>query len=268
VATNTTTFPRKYPLDPRFENTILTEYVNTDGYNTTSGQFTYAKPWDNRKFTLTFRGTASYTNNVGFLTDVDSVTFAKTTEKNIAKNLQLTPQVQFRVDITDIIDAQLLTNYAINRTNNSVNNAFTSGTSNIRTWNVGVNGKNYFGDWTFSYDYTKATNYGYSSNINVTNPNILNLYVERRFMKDHRGTIRISAFDLFNENTGFTSSTTASSITETHVNRLSRYFLATFTLRLQKFAGKVPTQQGPGMRGFRKDGGPGGPPPGGGPNND
>jgi len=81
-------------------------------------------------------------------------------------------------------------------------------------------------------------------------------------MKDHRGTIRISAFDLFNENTGFTTSTTASSITESHVNRLARYYLATFTLRLQKFAGKAPVQ-GPGMRRFRRDdGGPGGGPPG------
>ena len=105
--------------------------------------------------------------------------------------------------------------------------------------------------------------YGYASTVKVTNPNILNLYVERRFLKDHRGTFRVSAFDLFNENTGFSSSTTASSLTETHVNRLSRYYLATFTLRLQKFAGKAPTQD-PGMRGFRRDGG--GPPGGGGPN--
>jgi hypothetical protein len=270
IATNTTTFPRKYPPIPRLANTILTEYVNTDGYSNTSGQLTYAKPWNNRKFTLYFRGTATYTHNVGFITSVDSVTYQSTTEKNIAKNLQLTPQVQFRVDITDVVDAQFLTNYAMNRTNNSVKDTITNGTSNVRTWNIGVNGKNYFGDWTFSYDYTHATNYGYAASIHVTNPTILNLYVERRFMKDHRGTIRISAFDLFNQNTGFSSSTTASSITQTHVNRLSRYFLATFTLRLQKFAGKVPTQQGPGMRGFRRNGGgePGGPPPGGGgPNN-
>jgi hypothetical protein len=268
VASNTITFPRRYALDPRFQNTILTQYLNTDGYNSTSGQLTYAKPWDNRKFTLYFRGTVTYANNVGYLTNVDSTSYAQTTEKNIAKNLQFTPQMQFRVDITDVIDAQFLTNYAINRTDNSVNNALTNGTSNIRTWNIGLNGKNYFGDWTFSYDYTKATNYGYASNINVTNPNILNLYVERRFMKDHRGTIRLSAFDLFNENTGFSSTQTASSITETHVNRLARYYLATFTLRLQKFAGKAPTQA-PGMRGFRRDGGgpPGGGPPGGGPNN-
>jgi hypothetical protein len=263
VATNTITYPRKYKTDPRFQNTILTKYINTEGYYSTSGRLTYSKPWDNRKFTLTFNGTITYSNNVGYLTNIDSVTYNQTKEKNIAKNLVFTPELRFRVDITDKIDAQLLTNYAVNRTDNSVQNPLLSGSSNVRTWNVGLNGKNYFGDWTFSYDYTKATNYGYASNIQVTNPNILNLYVERRFMKDHRGTIRISGFDLFNQNTGFSSSTSASSITESHVNRLSRYFLATFTLRLQKFAGKAPTQD-PSTRGFRGAGRNGGRQDGGG----
>lgn len=270
VATNTTTFPRFYTPDARFQNTILTQYVNASGYNNTSGQLTYAKPWDNRKYTLSFRGTVTYTNNVGYVSSVDYLTptdsthYKSTTAENIAKNLQFTPQVQFRVDINNVIDAQFLTNYAINRTSNSVQNSFTNGSTNVRTWNLGLNGKNYFGDWTFSYDYSKATNYGYASDIKVTNPNILNVYLERRFLKDHRATFRLSAFDLFNENTGFTSSTTASSITETHVNRLSRYYLATFTLRLQKFAGKAPTQD-PGQRGFRRDGGGPGGPGGGGP---
>jgi hypothetical protein len=264
VASNTITFPRKYKADSTFQNTILTEYLNTSGYNTTSGQLTYAKPIDNRKFTFYFRGTVTYANNIGYITNVDPTTDDFVTEKNISKNLQFTPQFQFRVDIPDRTDAQFLTNYAINKTSNSISDSLTNGTSNIRTWNTGVNGKNYFGDWTFSYDYSHATNYGYASSLKVTNPNILNLYVERRFMKDHRGTIRISAFDLFNQNTGFSSSSTANSFTETHVNRLARYYLATFTLRLQKFAGKAPTEQ-PGMRGFRRDGGggPGGGGPGG-----
>jgi hypothetical protein len=257
VASNSITYPKNYAPDPRFDNTILTQYDNASGYNTTSAQLTYAKPWDNRKFTLYFRGTATYANNVGYLSSIDSLNYNETTEKNISKNLQFTPQLQFRVDITDVIDAQILTNYAINRTSNSVSSPLVDGEDNLRTWNSELTGKNYFGDWTFSYDYTHATNYGYASNIKVTNPNIVNLYVERRFLKDHRGTVRISAFDLFNQNTGFTSTETASSITETHVNRLARYYLATFTLRLEKFAGKMPTQ-GPGMRGFRNGGGGGG----------
>src|SRR6185503_7829446 len=248
VATNSITFPRHYAPDTRFDNTILTQYENTNGYNTTSAQLTYAKPIDNRKFTFYFRGTVSYANNVGFLSNIDSTTYAEITQKNISRNLQFAPQFQFRVDITDKVDAQFLTNYAINDTHNSIQDSLNN-PNHFRTWNIGVNGKNYFGDWTFSYDYTHATNYGYAASLKVTNPNILNVYLERRFLKDHRATIRLSAFDLFNQNTGFTASANASSITESHVNRLARYYLATFTLRLEKFAGKRPDQT-PGMRGF------------------
>jgi len=256
IVTNTITYSNK--------NSILTQYLNADGYYNISGNFTYAKPWDNRKFTLMFTGTVNYSNGISYLTNV-AANGDSTANKNVAKNLQMTPGLRFRVDFTDIIDAQFLTNYAINRTDNSVksplnNNQYT------RTWNIGVNGKNYFKDWTVSYDYGKAINYGYSTNLGkVTNPNILNMYVERRFLKDHRATIRLSAFDLFNQNTGFSSSSTPSSFTETHVNRLSRYYLATFTLRLQKFAGKTPTQNPDRQfrRGNRGDGMGG--PPGGGP---
>ncbi|MDO3626670.1 outer membrane beta-barrel protein [Mucilaginibacter sp. BT774] len=257
IVTNLITYASK--------SSILTQYLNADGYYNISGNFTYAKPWDNRKFTLMFTGTVNYSNGVSYLTNVgasgDSVA-----NKNIAKNLQMTPGLRFRVNFTDIIDAQVLTNYVINRTDNSVKNPLNQNLL-TRTWNIGVNGKNYFKDWTVSYDYGKAINYGYSSALGkVTNPNILNMYVERRFLKDHRATIRLSAFDLFNQNTGFSTSSVPGSYTETHINRLSRYYLATFTLRLQKFAGKAPTQNPDRdfRRGNRGDG-PGGPPPGGGP---
>lgn len=250
-------------------NRILTQYLNANGFYSFTGRVTYAKPWAERKYTLSLNGTAQYNNNVGYLTNINGDPLAATADeitaaeqKNLAKNLVLTPEVRFRVDLPNVIDAQLLTNYNINRTSNSVQNDFNNSITNIRTWNVGLNGKNYFGDWVFSYDFTKATNYGYASNIKVTNPNILNLYVERRFLKNKVATIRLSGFDLFNQNTGYSSTTTASSITQSSVNRLARYYLLTFTLRLQKFAGKAPTQD---IRsGDRQRGGPGGGGPGGG----
>jgi hypothetical protein len=100
--------------------------------------------------------------------------------------------------------------------------------------------------------------YGYKG---ATNPNILNTYVERRFLKGNAGTIRLSAMDVFNQNTGYTSTQSGSYVTQTSSNRLGRYYLLSFTLKLQKFAGKKPTM-GPGGMGGP---GPGGPPPGGGP---
>lgn len=124
-------------------------------------------------------------------------------------------------------------------------------------------------DWTFSYDFTRTMNYGYS--FDVPNPNILNVYLERRFLKQNAATIRVQGFDLFNQNTGFSQTVAFNSTTQTQSNRLGRYFLLTFTYRLQKFAGRSPMQGGDDRGGRRGGfgggggfGGPGGGGPGGG----
>jgi hypothetical protein len=256
------------PTYNKLQNTILTRYQNADGYYTANGFVTYAKPWANRKYTLYLNGTVTYTNNISYVGSVDSTTTALNLQKNIAKNLVFTPGARFRVDITDIVDVQFLTSYSVNKTDNSVKNDLTNASSNVRAFTLGLNGKNYFWkNWTLSYDFSRVMNSGYT--VPVTNPNILNGYVERRFLKNNAATIRASVFDAFNQNTGYSSTTTGSSITQTNVNRLGRYYLLTFTLRLQKFAGRAPSQgdQGGDRGGRRNGGGPGagGPPPGGGP---
>ncbi|OKS88938.1 outer membrane beta-barrel protein [Mucilaginibacter polytrichastri] len=254
------------PVYNKLQNTILTRYQNADGYYSANGFVTYAKPWANRRYTLYLNGSVTYTNNISYVGSVDPTTTALDLEKNIAKNLVFTPGARFRVDITDIVDAQLLTSYSVNKTDNSVKNDLTSASSNVRAFTLGLNGKNYlWKNWTVSYDFSRVMNSGYT--VAVTNPNILNAYLERRFLKNNAATIRASVFDAFNENTGYSSTTTGSSITQSNVNRLGRYYLLTFTLRLQKFAGRAPGQGQGGDRGGRRDGGgpgPGGPPPGGG----
>ena len=273
IATDVITVPKSAALDANptykgLQNTILTRYQNVGGYYSATGFVTYAKPWDNRKFTLYLNGTASYTNNISYIGNVDSTTAVLTSQKNIAKNWVFTPDLRFRVDITDIIDIQAETKYSINKTDNSINTELTNASANVRAWTSGLTGKTYlWKNWTVSYDFSHVMNYGYT--VPVTNPNILNGYLERRFLKNNAATIRASVFDVFNQNTGYSSTVNGSSITQTNVNRLGRYYLLTFTLRLQKFAGRAPSQGDPGGdRGSRRGmgGGPGagGPPPGGG----
>ena len=238
VLTNTVIYPANYAPNPLLDNVYLTKYLNAGGYYTASGYFSYTNPWDNRKFSVSLNGTMRFTNNVGYITNIDPTTYDETTEKNIARNWLIAPGLRFRADLPEVIDAQISTNYAINRTINTVQNNFTNSTDNIRAWNIGLSGKNYFNDWTLSYDYSKIFNYGYAETIHATNPNLLNMYLERRFLTGHRATIRLAVFDLFNQNTGFSSTTSSGYITQTNTNRLGRYYLASFTLRLQKFAGK------------------------------
>lgn len=254
VATRTTTYRKLssavLDADPtlkNFSNTTLTRYLNSDGYYDASMQALFSKPWDERRYTLSFNGNVSYTKYPGFVDVVDSNNVSSPMLKNISKTLTFTPGTRFRLDITDVIDAQASANYSISKTDNSLtgNSALTQNT-NIRALTLGLAGKNYFGNWTFSYDYSKQINSGYT--IPVTNPNILSLYLERRFLPQNRATLRLSAYDLFNQNTGFSVNSNGASVIQNSVNRLGRYYMLTFSLRLQKFAGRAPAQDDNGDR--------------------
>jgi len=255
IVTNTIDYPSNYTPDSKLSNTIATRYLNASGYNSASAFYVFGKPWDNRKYNLFFVGNASYSNNISYLTNVDSTTMAMNTQKNIAKTLVLSQGIRFRVDINNVIDAEPNVNYSINSSKNSLNEPGIN--DNFRTLALGLTGKNYFwNDWTLSYDYTKTLYYGYKGS---TNPNILNTYVERRFLKDKMASVRLSAFDLFNQNTGYTSTITGNYSTQSNVNRLGRYYLVSFIYRFKKANSKTQIRTGPNGEMM-----PAGPPPGGG----
>ncbi|NCD70812.1 TonB-dependent receptor [Mucilaginibacter agri] len=257
IVANTISYPSVYTPNPKLAGTILTQYLNADGFYSGNANYVFAKPWQKRKYNLFLTGNIAYNNNISYISNVAADSYDMTTEKNIAKNMVITQGAKFRLDITDVVDAELSTSYSINHTDNSISSANVN--NNFRTINLGLNGKNYFfKDYTLSYDYSKVIYKGYTG---ATNPNILNVYAERRFLKNNIGTLRLSAFDLFNQNTGYTSSGTGTYTTQTQANRLGRYYLLSFTLKLQKFAGKRP--EGPPGGGPPPGGGFGGPPPGG-----
>ncbi|MDB5031656.1 outer membrane beta-barrel protein [Mucilaginibacter sp.] len=270
VASNQITYPSftkgvlsANPGLSRYQNTILTKYLNTDGYYSATLQGFISKPWEERKYTVSFGASGSYAVAPAFATNVDSNNVSGPMLKNIAKTLTLSPNARFRVDIINVIDVQAITTYSIAKTDNSLSGGVFNQNTNIRGLSFALNGKNYFGNWTFDYEYSKQYNYGYASSLNVTNPNILNVYLERRFLKQNRATVRLATIDLFNQNTGFSTTSTGSSVVQTNTNRLGRYYMLTFSLRLQKFAGRAPTQQngngrdggGRGNRGFGGGGG-------------
>lgn len=245
IVTNSIYYPRNDVLNKNLAGTYLTQYLNTDGYYTSSFNATYAKPWAKRKYTLMFNANASYTNNIGYSSSVayDAVSNSEstTTLRNVAKSLVLTPGIRFRTDITDVIDAEFRSSYSINTINNSILNANFQNVA-AKTLNLSLNGKNYlWKNYTVSYDYTKLIYSGYTG-LTQKNPNILNAYVERRFLKNNAATIRLAAYDLFNQNTGYTYTPNGSGYSVSNVNKLGRYYLLSFSLRLQKFAGKVPQQ--------------------------
>jgi hypothetical protein len=254
IVTNSILYPKNDRLNRNLAGTYLTQYLNTDGYYTASFIGTYAKPWAQRRYTLMFNALATYTNNIGYSSSVayDSVANREsmTTLRNVAKSLVITPGIRFRTDITDVIDAEFRTNYSISTINNSILTQNFQNTA-AKTLTLALSGKNYlWKNYTVSYDYTKLINSGYNG-VSQKNPNILNAYLERRFLKNNAATIRLAAYDLFNQNTGYTYTPNGSGYSVSNVNRLGRYYLLSFSLRLQKFAGRAPSQGDD----FRRNGG-------------
>jgi len=117
------------------------------------------------------------------------------------------------------------------------------------------------------FDYTYSGNHaaGYNTSIPLLNPSIA-----KQFLKNKAGEIRLSVFDLLNQNVSVTRTVTGNTIQDQRTNVLTRYAMLTFTYNLRQFAGKQqrmpnllrgmrgPGQNGGGNNGGGRNGGGGG----------
>ena len=202
-----------------------TTYTNSDGFYNLSGNYSFTKPFEQRKYQLTYSGRAYYNNYVTFTSG----------DRNIAKNLSLNQGFRFRFDLKDVMDADLNGSYTVTNTEFS---SPSSQDQNVKTLRMGINGRNYFHkDLTLGYDFSKTINRGFIGF--SQDPLLLNLFIEYRFLKGNMGRLRLQGYDLFNQNTGISSSINGDTRTDSQYNQLARYFLLSFNIQLRKFAGGV-----------------------------
>jgi len=209
-----------------------TTYRNTDGFYGYNGNASFTQPFHNRRYTVGASFYANYDNNISYTDGY----------RNKGSNWNLRPGINFRYDLEDKADITLRSDFTIYQTTTRYATYTTN--NKAQTLNLGLSGKNYFGDLTIGYDYSKLINYGFSAGI-ASNPSILNVYTEYRFLKNRMMTVRLQGFDLLNENTGIIRTVSGTAITDSRTNRLARYFLLSVNMRLTKFAGQRP---GGGMR--------------------
>lgn len=219
-----------------------TRYLNTNGYYTASAFYNFSKPLAEKKYVFSFNGSANYINNISFADNI----------KNVGKNWILSQGLNMQINPNRNLEFNPGVRYSFNT---NTNDALTNNNTKVSTWSMNFNSRVYFlKTLLFGTDLSKSVNNGYSSSLAV-NPFIINTYLEKQFLKDRSATLRLQAFDLLDENTSVSRQITANAITDSQSNRLSRYFMLSFTMRLQKFSGRQPQQNNTDFRG---PGGPGG----------
>jgi hypothetical protein len=220
-----------------------TTYLNTNGFNGLNGNASFNRPFSNRKYTVGANMAASFDNNISYTNN----------NLNKGQNWNVRTGANFRLDLQNKIDITLRGDYTTYQTVTRFIDS--SQKRSAQSLNLGVNGKTYFGDLTIGYDFSKLMNYGISSSVN-SNPTILNVYTEYRFLKGKMMTVRLQGFDLFNNNTSIMRTVTPENITDSRTTRLARYFLLSVNIRLAKFTAGGRMQggmQGEG-RGFNREG--------------
>lgn len=93
------------------------------------------------------------------------------------------------------------------------------------------------------FDYSIYTNerFGFDTRIPI-----LNISLYKVFLKDNRGELRLSGYDIFDQNRRISQNASVNKVTETLTSNLSRYFMLTFTYNMRGISNE---SRGGGRRG-------------------
>lgn len=208
-----------------------TRYVNMNGGKTLSGTYNFSKSFSDRRYSLMLDGRATYNYAVG----LNSGTPIHSTTYNFYERFGP------RINPNDIIEINPNIKYTLIRSFSTAGNA---ANSNITYFSANLEGRVYFGkdrSWAFEYDLSKNYVSGISSNVSA-NPFVANAYLEKQLFAKRNGILRISMYDIFNQN-NFINRTLkqngAAGWTDTRSSQFSRYIMVGFTINLQKWSGSV-----------------------------
>ena len=197
----------------------LSTPLNVDGYWNVQNNTTYGVLISPLKSSLNTSIGLGYQRLPGWLNDV----------QNIANTYSANIKVGLASNISEKIDYNLY--YQIN--GSRVLNATQSSQYYTQTLGAKLNlifGRGFvFRNETYFQKYTGA-----NSQFD-TNYTLWNMGIAKKFLKDDRGELELSVFDLLGQNQSFDQTVSVQYLEETQTEVLQRYFMLTFTYQLRRF---------------------------------
>ncbi len=205
----------------------LSKPVNLDGYRQARSFMSYSFPLKYQKFksNLSFNLGYSYVQRPGLVQGL----------LNLSQTNALNLGTSIASNISTELDFNISYNAGINLVNNSIlpqnNNNFINQTASARF------------NWITKRNFIVASDLNFTgfSGLNAFNQTFLlwNLSFGKKVMKDERGDLRISVFDLLNQNNNITRNVTETYIEDAQTLVLRRFVMLSFVYRIRNF-GKVP----------------------------
>lgn len=204
--------------------------VNLDNFYTIRIFINYSFPVKFFKSTLNINASASY-NNVPALIN-NKLNYSNTTNSSVG--LVLSSNISEKIDF--MISSTPSYNYVSNTLQTNLNSTFFNQVSRAKITFTPVK-------WLqLQADYSNQLYTGLSGGFNQ-NISLLNASVAYKFLKNQQAEIRLSGFDILNQNNSVQRTTTDTYIEDAQTNILQRYFLLTLTYNFRKYFEKKATDK-------------------------
>ena len=200
-----------------------TRPVNVDGVYNLNNDISVGWPLRLIKGTLNFNTGVGYSKTIQFINTV----------RNNIYNISIDPGVEISKSFKDKLDLTLRSGFTYNKAKyslqSSLNNDYLTQEYGIDVgWQLP---KNFYFSTDFNYTVSSQRSAGFNAKVPLWNAAFSKL-----FLKYNRGEMKLSVYDLLNENQAIVRNTNANYIEDQNNRVLKRFFLLSFTYSLNKMS--------------------------------
>ncbi len=200
----------------------LTKPVNLNGYLSFRSFLNFAFPVKVIKSNINFNGGVTYTKLPGIINN----------DNDLSKTLTYTAGAVIASNISQYVDFNISYSANINNVKNdlepTLNSNYFSQTAGIQMILLSKSG------WFFQNDFTNQLYSGLTAGYNQ-NYFLWNVSAGKKFLKNQKGELKLSVFDLLKQNRSITRNVTETYIEDVQNQVLQQYFMLTFTYNLRTF---------------------------------
>ncbi len=203
----------------------ITRPINLDGYYSVRSFINYTFPIKKIKTNLSVNVSGNYTNIPGLIN----------TKTNFAKTATGALGLVFSSNISENFDFTLSSNSSYSQINNTLQ---TSSNTTYLTQQSKL--KLTANPWKGLVLQSEYSNTYYSGLTNAFNQSISlwNAAIGYKFLKDKQAELRLTVYDILNQNNSVSRTNTDSYIQDSQTNVLNRYYMLTFTYNFKKYFAK------------------------------
>jgi hypothetical protein len=217
-----------------------TTYVNLNGTWSVAGYFDYGFSLKRPKSNLNLISNVNYSQSQ---TLVSSAEVPGDFQHDYTRNTSLAETVSWTTNIRKNFDMNLSSalNYNIARNSLRSSSNFDYFSEVVNTEFTAYTNSGWLVASDFTYTYTNNHTPGYNASIPLWSPS-----VAKQLFRKKQGELRLTVFDLLNENTIVSKQVSLNQVSNSRTTTLTRYVMLTFTYNLNNF-GQNRQRRGPGM---------------------